>query len=105
MPRLSSANPVEALLDGGEAVVDERLELGIGENVGPVVLDCLANQFADIERIDTVADPLADHLDAFGNRPFRWWTLDGTRVALREIAPGGHDSRANEARAQDRHAD
>ena len=54
MSRLSSAYAVEALLDRGEALVDEGLVLSIGENVGPVVFDGLANQFADIERIDAL---------------------------------------------------
>jgi len=44
--RRSSAYTVEALLDRCEALVDERFVLSIGENVGPVVFDGLANQFA-----------------------------------------------------------
>jgi class 3 adenylate cyclase len=47
---------VEALLDRCEALVDERFEVSIGENVGPVVFDGLANQFAYIERINAVVD-------------------------------------------------
>lgn len=55
--RRSSAYTVEALLDRCEAVVDERFVLGIRENVGPVVFDGLANQFAHIQRINAVVDP------------------------------------------------
>ena len=41
--RRSSAYTVEALLDRCEALIDERFVLSIGENVGPVVFDSLAN--------------------------------------------------------------
>src|SRR5687767_4789242 len=70
MLRLSSADAVEALLDGGEAIVDHRLELGVGENVRPVVLDAFTNQFADIEWIDTVVDPFPERFDELGARSF-----------------------------------
>ena len=67
-PRRSSADAVKTLLDGGEAGLDEAFVLGIGENVGPVVFDGLAHQFADIERIDPVVDPLRERLDELGTR-------------------------------------
>ena len=54
MSRLSPADTVEALLYGGEAVVDKGLELGVSENVRPVIFDAFSNQFADIERIDAL---------------------------------------------------
>jgi hypothetical protein len=41
--RLSPADTVEALLYGGEAVVDQGLEFSIGENVRPVVFDAFPN--------------------------------------------------------------
>jgi hypothetical protein len=39
MPRFSSANPVKAMLYCGEALVNKWLELIIGEDVGPILLD------------------------------------------------------------------
>ena len=71
MSRLSSADAVEALLYGGEAVVDSCLVFGIGENVGPVVFDAFPNQFADIEWIDTLGYPFAQRFDVLGDWSFR----------------------------------
>src|SRR5688572_4013650 len=62
-PRGTSANKVEALLDCGKACFDERFEIIVGEDVGPVVLDALADQLADIKRIDALGDAVADELD------------------------------------------
>ena len=47
MPRFAAADAVEALLDCGKAFVDQRLELIVSEDVGPVLLNPLPNQFAD----------------------------------------------------------
>ncbi len=52
MPWFTSTNPVEALFDRGETAFDQRLELDVGENVGPVVLNAFADKHADIGRID-----------------------------------------------------
>lgn len=49
-------NAIEALLDRRKARVDRRLELRVGENVGPVVFDAFANKLADIEWIDAGLD-------------------------------------------------
>ena len=38
----------------------EGLELVVGEDVGPVVLDALADQLADIVRVDAAGDALAE---------------------------------------------
>ena len=43
MPRLSRADAVKALLYCGEAFVDQRLELVVGEDVGPILLNPLPN--------------------------------------------------------------
>ena len=53
-PRFTAANPVEALFDRGETGFDHRLELDVGENVGPVVLNAFADKLADIGRIDAM---------------------------------------------------
>jgi len=45
-PRIPVADPVESALDFGKASLDHRLELAIGENVGPVVLDSFAHELA-----------------------------------------------------------
>ena len=68
--RHSSAYALEALLDRCEALIDERFVLSIGENIGPVVFDGLANQFAHIERINAVVDPFLECLDEFGTGAF-----------------------------------
>src|ERR1041385_3266174 len=70
-PRLTLPDLVEALLDLGEASLDGRLELRVGENVGPVVFDALAHQFADIKRIDAAGYSVDDHFCEFGLRAFR----------------------------------
>src|SRR5260370_35713255 len=68
-PRDTSANLVEALLDCGKARFDERFELVVGEDVGPVVLDAFADQLPDIERIDALRDPAPAELEALGPGP------------------------------------
>ena len=45
------ANPVEARLDAGEPGLDERLELVVGEDIGPILFDPLADQFTDGPRV------------------------------------------------------
>jgi hypothetical protein len=87
MPRLSPADAVEALLYGGEAVVDYCLEFSIGENVGPVVFDAFPNQFADIEWIDTPGYPFAERFDKLGDWSFRRRACNSAGKPLREIAP------------------
>jgi hypothetical protein len=37
MPRFAAADAVEALLDCGKAFVDQRLELIVSEDVGPIL--------------------------------------------------------------------
>ena len=69
-PRRPSADAVEALLDRGEASLDDGLVLGVGEDVGPVIFDGLANQFADIKRIDAIVGPVLECLDGIGDRSF-----------------------------------
>ena len=63
MRRRTPTDAVEAGLDAGEAGVDRWLELVVGEDVGPVALDALAHQFADVERIDAALDALANVSD------------------------------------------
>src|SRR5258708_27749537 len=101
MPRLPSAYAVEALLDRGEALLDDGLVLGVGEDVGPVIFDCLANQFADIERIDAIVDPFLKRLDELGERSFRRRrAADLPREPLRHIPPRIHDLSEDDARRQ-----
>src|SRR5262245_66562322 len=57
-PRIPVADPVEAALDFGKARLDHRLELAIGENVGPVVLDSFAHELAHVERINAATDAI-----------------------------------------------
>ena len=71
MPRLSPADAVEALLYGGEPIVDIGLELSVSENVRPVIFDTFSNQFADIERIDALGYPLLKFFDELSDRSFR----------------------------------
>src|SRR5260221_559756 len=54
------ADAVEALLDCDEALLDERLELVVGEDVGPVVLDALAHQPAEVGGIDAADAGIVD---------------------------------------------
>src|ERR1700722_7800268 len=67
--RLAAADALEPGFDAGEASLDERLELGVGEDVGPVPLDPLAHQLADVERIDPGLDALADRAQPRRHRP------------------------------------
>ncbi len=83
MSRLSSADAVEALLYGGEAVVDPWLVLSIGENVGPVVFDAFPNQFADIEWIDTLGYPFAQRFDILSDWTVRWQVFNPAGEPLR----------------------
>ena len=53
MPWFSPADAVKSLLYCREAFVDQWLELVVGEDVGPVLLNPLPNQLAYVERIDT----------------------------------------------------
>jgi hypothetical protein len=87
MPRLSSTDAVEALLYGGEPVIDYWLVLGIGENVRPVVFDAFPNQFADIEWIDTLGYPIAQRFETLGDWSFRRPVFNSAGEPLREIAP------------------
>jgi hypothetical protein len=57
-PRIPVADPVEAALDFGKASLDYRLELAVGENVGPVVLDSFANELAHVERVNAATDAI-----------------------------------------------
>src|SRR5882757_11366093 len=104
-PRDTSANLVEALLDCGKARFDERFELVVGEDVGPVVLDAFADQLADIERIDALGDAVADEFDALGYGAGGRRPADLAGEALRQIAARIDDLGADEARAQHRDAD
>src|SRR5947207_14063787 len=54
--RIARADAVKALPDGGEAHLDDRLELGVGEDVRPVVLHSRAHQFATVNEIDALCE-------------------------------------------------
>src|SRR5258708_21403034 len=100
-PRRPSANAVEALLDRGEAPVDHGFVLGVGEDVGPVIFDGLANQFADIKRIDAIVGPVLECLDGIGDRSFcRRQTADLPGEPPRHVATEIHDLSADDARTQ-----
>src|SRR5436190_14649372 len=86
-PRLSSADMLKTLFDGGEPAVDERLELGIGENIRPVVLNGLPNQFADVEWIDAGGYPFLNHLETLGARSLQRSIFNNAGEPLRNIAP------------------
>jgi hypothetical protein len=43
MSWLPPADAIEALLNGGEAVVDGRLELSVSENVRPIIFNAFSN--------------------------------------------------------------
>src|SRR5208282_3348774 len=66
--RISSANPVEPLFDRGEPRVDHGFELGVGENVRPVVFDPFTHELADIGWIDAVRDALLNVFEHVGRR-------------------------------------
>ena len=57
-PHLAVADPVEAALDLGKASFDHRLELAVGENVGPVVLDTFTHELAHVEWVNAATDAL-----------------------------------------------
>jgi len=87
MPRLSSADAVEAPLYGGEPLVDYWLVLSIGENVRPVVFDAFPNQLTNIEWIDTLGDPFAQRFDPLGDWSFCRQLFNSAGKPLGEIAP------------------
>ena len=86
MPRLSPADAVEALLYGGEAVVDFGLELSVSENVRPVVFDTFSNQFADIEWIDAARHTLVNYFDELSDRSICRQGVKSAGEAIRGIA-------------------
>src|SRR3954465_6596357 len=86
-PRRAPANPVEALLDGGEARLDHRLELGVGEDVEPVVLDGFGARLPAIGRVDALVDPLANRPDRVGDRAGGRRTAELAGEALGQVAP------------------
>ena len=104
MPRLSPADAVKALLYCGEAFVDQWLELIVGEDVRPILLDPLTNQFAYIERIDARGYSIFYHPQEFRARSFGRGLLHRAGEPLRDIPLRVHDFRANEAWAQHRDA-
>src|SRR5262245_61730033 len=56
--RFARTDAVEAFLDVGDTLIEHRLELGVGEDVEHVVLDRLAHELANIERVDALVDTL-----------------------------------------------
>src|SRR5689334_2659780 len=96
-PRRARTDAIEPLLDGREACLDGRLELGVGKDIGPVVFDALAHKFADVERIDPASDTGVDHVQDLYSRTLRRHGFDLASETLRQVAPGVHDVRANKA--------
>src|SRR6267378_7869232 len=75
--RVASADVVKALLDGGEARFDHRLEFEVGEDIGQVLFDAFADEFTDIEGIYALGDMVlfrARHLSGY---QFAWSTWSG----------------------------
>jgi hypothetical protein len=70
-PRDARADVVKALPDAGEAHLYDRLELGVGEDVGSVVLDALAHQLADVGGIDAMGVAFTERPDHVGQRTGR----------------------------------
>src|ERR1700682_3127196 len=103
--RRAPAEVVEALLDGGEARFDHRLELEVGEYVGQILFDAFADEFTDIEGINAPGDAFPDHLDLLGERARNRHGLERLCEAPGEIASRVHDLGADEPRAQHRYAD
>jgi len=62
MPRRAIANAVKPLFDRREASLDHRFEFQVGENVGPVVFDAFADEFADVKRINALRDAVLNPL-------------------------------------------
>ena len=102
---MTATNTVEASFDRGEAGFDAGLELEIGEDIGPVVLDAFANEFADIIGIDARRNAFANDLESFQERRRKRCGVDRSSKTLWQIALGVHDLRTDEARAQHRYAD
>ena len=103
--RVAPADVVKALLDGGEARFDHRLEFEVGEDIGPVVFDAFADEFTDIEGIYAPGDAFPDHLDLLGDRTLSRYGTERPFEALGKIASRVHDLRADEPWTQHRYAD
>ena len=86
MLRIALADVVEARLDRGETRFDERLELGVGEDVWPVVLDAFADELADVNGINALGNAVANPLDAFRDRAGSRYRADRPFEALGQIA-------------------
>src|SRR5258708_38506605 len=84
--RGAPADMVEALLDGGEARFDHRLEFEVGEDIGPVLFDAFADEFTDIEGIYALGDAFPDHIDLLGARARSWHGTDRPFEAVGESA-------------------
>src|SRR5215471_14330246 len=95
-PRLMVADPVEAALDLGKASFDHRLELAVGENVGPVVLDTFTHELAYVEWVNAATDALGELLHPVPVRIVQWRGIGHTGETLRQIAPRVHDVGADD---------
>ena len=102
--RVTPADVVEALLDGGEARFDHRLEFEVGEDIGPVLFDTFADEFTDIEGIYALRDALPDHIDLLGKWARCRQGTDRPFKALGKIASRVHDLRARNVSMTLRHS-
>src|ERR1700752_2961621 len=91
--------------DAGDALIEHRFELVVGEDVERVLFYPLTHQLADIERIKPARDAALDHLEQRLSRLVERRGLHRPDMRLLQPARGLHDAGADETRAQDRDAD
>jgi hypothetical protein len=84
--RVAPADVVKALLDGGETRFNHRLKFEVGEDIGQVLLDAFADEFADIVGVYALRDAFPDHVDPLGTRARSRHGRERPLEALGEIA-------------------
>jgi hypothetical protein len=97
-PRFASPYPIETLFYRGEPRLDERLELGISENIWPIIFDPFANEFADIARVDALRDAFASQLDLLLDRRGKGSDFGRWAEARGQIAPRVNNLSPNPSR-------
>ena len=85
------SNSVKSLRDCRESLSHSWLKFGIGKDIGPIILDPLAHQFADIEGVDSGCDGGGSQFGKFANRPVFGETFNASFEPRRHIARRLHD--------------
>jgi len=87
--RLTTANSIKARLDRGKTCINHGLKFGVRENIRPIVLNAFADEFADVERIDSFRNAVLNHLKRFRRtncvQSFFAWTFEAPGIFRSEV--------------------